>query len=112
MPRPSGLQCAGTNAWSEEFIYDATNVRLREFAIGYRFTKFRGSFIKEAKLSLVAKNVVFFYRGYAKVDLPGVDKRKANFDSEVNLFNSNLQGLEYGTLPPTRSIGLNLKLSL
>jgi hypothetical protein len=46
------------------------------------------------------------------VDLPGVEKRKAQFDSEINLFNSNLQGLEYGTLPPTRSIGLNLKLSL
>ena len=103
---------SGTNAWSEQFTYDATNVRLREFAIGYRFTKLRGSFIKEAKLSLVAKNVVFLYRGYAKVDLPGIDKRKANFDSEINLFNSNLQGLEYGTLPPTRSIGLNLKLSL
>jgi hypothetical protein len=53
---------SGTNAWSEEFAYDATNVRLREFSIGYRFTKFRGSFIKEAKLSLVAKNVVYFYR--------------------------------------------------
>ena len=103
---------SGTNAWSEEFAYDATNVRLREFSIGYRFTKFRGSFIKEAKLSLVAKNVVYFYRGYAKVDLPGIEKRKAPFDSEINLFNSNLQGLEYGTLPPTRSIGLNLKLSL
>ena len=57
-------------------------------------------------------SVTLFNRGYAKIDLPGIDKRKANFDSEVNLFNSNLQGLEYGTLPPTRSIGLNLKLSL
>ncbi len=103
---------SGAQPWSEEFVYDATNVRLREFALGYRFTKFRGSFIKEAKLSLVARNVLYFYRGYAKVDLPGVEKRKAQFDSEINLFNSNLQGLEYGTLPPTRSIGLNLKLSL
>jgi TonB-linked SusC/RagA family outer membrane protein len=102
----------GRNPWSEEFIYDATNVRLKELAIGYRFTKLPVSFIKDAKLSLVARNVFFFYRGYAKVDLPGVPKRKANFDSEVNLYNSNLQGLEYGTLPPTRSIGLNLKLSL
>jgi hypothetical protein len=102
---------SGTNAWSEEFIYDATNVRLRELAIGYRFTKLPVSFIKDAKLSLIARNVFFFYRGYAKVDLPGIAKRKAFFDSEVNLFNSNLQGFEYGTLPPTRSIGLNLKLS-
>ena len=102
----------GRNPWSEEFIYDATNVRLRELAIGYRFTRLPVSFIKDAKLSIVARNVFFFYRGYAKADLPGIAKRKANFDSEINLFNSNLQGLEYGTLPPTRSIGLNLKLSL
>jgi TonB-linked SusC/RagA family outer membrane protein len=102
----------GRNPWSEEFIYDATNVRLREVAIGYRFTRLPVSFIKDAKLSLVARNVFFLYRGYAKLDLPGVAKRKANFDSEINLYNSNLQGLEYGTLPPTRSIGLNLKLSL
>ncbi|MEP7109530.1 MAG: SusC/RagA family TonB-linked outer membrane protein [Ferruginibacter sp.] len=102
----------GRNAWSEEFIYDATNVRLREFAIGYKFTRSPFAFIKEGKISLVARNVFFFYRGYAKVDLPGIAKRKANFDSEVNLYNSNMQGLEYGTLPPTRSIGINLKLSL
>ncbi|MEO6289722.1 MAG: SusC/RagA family TonB-linked outer membrane protein [Ginsengibacter sp.] len=102
----------GRNAWSEEFIYDATNVRLRELAIGYKFNKLRFLFIKDAKLSLVARNLFFFYRGYAKIDLPGIAKRKANFDSEINLYNSNLQGLEYGTLPPTRSIGLNLKLSL
>jgi hypothetical protein len=87
-------------------------VRLREVAIGYRFTRLPVSFIKDAKLSLVARNVFFLYRGYAKADLPGIAKRKAFFDSEINLFNSNLQGLEYGTLPPTRSIGLNLKLSL
>jgi hypothetical protein len=103
---------SGANAWSEMFTYDATNVRLRELALGYRFAKLPVSFIKDAKLSIVARNVFFFYRGYAKVDLPGIEKRKAQFDSEVNLFNSNLQGLEFGTLPPTRSIGLNLKLSL
>lgn len=101
----------GRYGWAEEFVYDATNLRLRELALGYRFNRIAGKFIKQAKLSLVARNVFFFYRGYAKADLPGIDRRKANFDSEINLFNSNLQGLEYGTLPPTRSIGLNLKLS-
>jgi hypothetical protein len=103
---------SGAQPWSEEFVYDATNVRLRELSLGYRFTKLPVSFIKDAKLSLIGRNLFFFYRGFAKVDIPGVDKRKAFFDSEVNLFNSNLQGFEYGTLPPTRSIGLNLKLSL
>ncbi|MBL7696818.1 MAG: SusC/RagA family TonB-linked outer membrane protein [Chitinophagaceae bacterium] len=103
---------SGAQPWSEEFVYDATNVRLRELSLGYRFRKLPVSFIKDVKISIVGRNLFFFYRGFAKVDLPGVDKRKAFFDSEVNLFNSNLQGFEYGTLPPTRSIGLNLKLSL
>jgi TonB-linked SusC/RagA family outer membrane protein len=102
----------GRLAWGEEFTYDATNVRLRELSIGYRFNRLPVSFIKSAKVSLVARNVFFFYRGYSTMDLPGVPKRRANFDSEVNLFNGNFQGLEYGTLPPTRSIGVNLKLSL
>ena len=103
---------SGAQPWSEAFVYDATNVRLRELSLGYRFAKLPVSFIKDAKLSVVGRNLFFFYRGFAKLDLPGIDKRKAFFDSEVNLFNSNLQGFEYGTLPPTRSIGLNLKLSL
>jgi len=103
---------SGAQPWSEAFVYDATNVRLRELSLGYRFVKLPVSFIKDAKLSIVGRNLFFFYRGFAKLDLPGIDKRKAFFDSEVNLFNSNLQGFEYGTLPPTRSIGLNLKLSL
>lgn len=101
----------GRLAWGELFTYDATNVRLRELSVGYRFNKLPVSFIKAAKLSLVARNVFFFYRGDAILAVPGVEKRKANFDSEVNLFNGNFQGLEYGTLPPTRSVGVNLKLS-
>lgn len=102
----------GRVPWSQAFTYDATNVRLRELSIGYRFNMRPGTFIKDAKLSVVARNVFFFYRGYAKMDLPGIDKRKAYFDSEIQLAENNQQGLEYGALPPTRSIGLNLKLSL
>lgn len=101
----------GRLAWGEVFTYSATNVRLREFSLGYRFSKLPVSFLTSAKLSLVARNLFFFYRGNAILDIPGVEKRKANFDSEVNLFNGNFQGLEYGTLPPTRSVGVNLKLS-
>lgn len=101
----------GRNAWGELFTYDATNVRLRELSLGYKFQRMPVSFLQSAKLSIVARNVFFFYRGSSIMDVPGVGKRKANFDSEVSLFVSNNQGLEYGTLPPTRSIGLNLKLS-
>jgi hypothetical protein len=34
-----------------------------------------------------------------------------NFDPELSLGASNFQGVEYGNMPSTRSIGINLKLS-
>lgn len=102
----------GRNAWGQAFTYDATNVRIREAILGYNFRIANGSVIKGAKISLVARNLLFLYRGEAILKMPGVPKRRANFDSEVNLSTSSeSQGFEYGTLPPTRSIGLNLKLS-
>jgi hypothetical protein len=45
------------------------------------------------------------------VDIPGIPTRKMWFDPDVNLGAGNYQGVEYGTLPSARSIGLNLSLS-
>ena len=100
----------GNYAWADFFTYDATNVRLRELTFGYSFKKLPG-FIKAAKLSFVARNVFFIYRGSSTLDIPGVGKQKMDFDPEVSLGNSNYQGVEYNNLPSTRSLGMNLKLS-
>ena len=100
----------GRYSWGQLFTYDATNVRIREAAVGYDFTV-NNSFVKKAKLSIVARNLFFLAKGNAIMDVPGVPTRKMWFDPDVNLGAGNYQGVEYGTLPSARSIGLNLNLS-
>jgi TonB-linked SusC/RagA family outer membrane protein len=100
----------GNYAKAEFFTYDATNVRLRELTLGYEFKRLP-SFLKAAKLSFVARNLLFLYRGKSVLDIPGIGKRKLGIDPEASFGNSNYQGVEYFNLPSTRSMGLNLKLS-
>ncbi|SDL77274.1 TonB-linked outer membrane protein, SusC/RagA family [Catalinimonas alkaloidigena] len=95
----------------EFFAYDATNFRVREVSLGYDLPLPVNTFIKGAKLSFVARNLFWLYRGSSILDIPGLGKRKMWFDPDMNLGNSNFQGIEYGTLPSTRDLGLNLKLS-
>ena len=97
--------------WGEFFAYDATNFRVRELSIGYGIPVPSNFFIKSARLSFVARNLFWIYRGKSILDIPGVGKRTMWFDPDVNLTNNNFQGVEYGTLPSNRSLGLNLKLS-
>jgi outer membrane receptor protein involved in Fe transport len=98
----------------EFFAYDATNFRVREASIGYEIPlkaiSFL-SFVKGMKLSLVGRNLFFLYRGESKMDIPGIGKRKMWFDPDMSLGNGNWQGVEYGTLPSTRSIGANLRIT-
>ncbi|WP_247232008.1 SusC/RagA family TonB-linked outer membrane protein [Telluribacter sp. SYSU D00476] len=100
----------GRYSWGEFFTYSTTNVRLRELSLGYSFRTPANFFIKNARLSLVARNLFFLYRGYATLDIPGVEKRKLPFDPDVNIGAGNFQGVEYGNLPSSRTVGLNLKL--
>jgi len=97
---------------AEFFTYDATSFRIRELAIGFNVPVPADFFVRSAKLSLVARNVMFLYRGSSTLDIPGIGKRKMNFDPDMALGNGNWQGISYGTSPATRSIGFNLQLSL
>jgi TonB-linked SusC/RagA family outer membrane protein len=83
------------------YAYSATNTRLREVTLGYMIPDNivkKTKFIRAAKFSLVGRNLFFF-------------KRIAPYDPELNMGTGNNGGLEYGSLPATRSMGLNLKLS-
>jgi TonB-linked SusC/RagA family outer membrane protein len=85
----------------ELYAYSATNMRLREVTFGYRIPQgvlTRTNIFKDAKISLVGRNLFFF-------------KRDAPFDPEIALGTGNGGGLEYGSLPSTRTMGINLKLS-
>jgi len=91
------------------FAYDATSFRVREVSLGYALIEKNTSFIKTLRLSLVARNLLWLYRGSSQMDIPGLGKRKMWFDPDMSLGNGNYQGIEYGTMPSTRSFGLNLQ---
>jgi hypothetical protein len=106
-PAVSGKRYGG----GEFFTYDATNIRVRELSIGYDIPLGTGLFIKSARFSAVARNLFWIYRGRSILDIPGLGKRKMWMDPDMGLGNGNFQGVEYGTLPSTRTLGLNLKLT-
>lgn len=81
-----------------EYVYDATNVSLREFSVGYRLL-FSDSFIQRINFSLIANNLFFFYK-----DAP--------FDPNIAASTGlGLQGVDIYNQPSTRSIGLNINVN-
>ena len=96
---------------AEFFTYDATNFRVRELSVGYSIPVPSSFVIKSARLSLVARNLFFLYRGSSELSIPGIGRRKMAFDPDMALGNGNWQGISYGTLPSTRSIGVNVQLT-
>ena len=93
------------------FAYDATSFRIRELSLGYDIPLHNNPVIKAARLSFIARNLLWLYRGKSILDIPGLGKRKMTFDPDMSLGNGNFQGVSYGTLPATRSYGLNLQLT-
>ncbi len=87
----------------EEFIYDASFVKLRELQLSYRLPTrvFSRTPVKVATVSLVARNLWLLY---SNVD---------NIDPE-SIFNNTHTGigLEHSGVPQTRSIGVNLNVRL
>jgi TonB-linked SusC/RagA family outer membrane protein len=95
----------------EFFAYDATSFRVREVSFGYDIPVGEKFFIKSARFSVIAHNLFWIYRGSSIMNIPGESKRKMWFDPDMSLGNGNYQGVEYGTLPSTRSLGFNLRLT-
>ncbi|HEX7905459.1 MAG TPA: SusC/RagA family TonB-linked outer membrane protein [Chitinophagaceae bacterium] len=89
---------------SEQFIYDASFVKLREVALRYRIAnkKLEKFGITNASISLVARNLLTIYK----------DKDLENVDPESNIAANNQQGIERMGFPPTRNYGLTIKFTL
>ncbi|MCP9237106.1 SusC/RagA family TonB-linked outer membrane protein [Lewinella sp. JB7] len=100
----------GRYSFGEFFAYDATNVRVREVSVGYSIPLPENLRIRTARVSLTGRNLLFLYRGKALLDIPGIPERTMNFDPDIQLGAGNYQGVEYGSLPSTRTIGVNLQL--
>ena len=88
---------------AEEFIYDASFVKLRELQISYRLPNrlFARTPIKVAFVSIVGRNLWILH---SNVD---------NIDPE-SIFNNTHRGigLEHSGVPQTRSIGVNVNVRL
>ncbi len=86
----------GRQGITEAYVYDATNVRLRELAIGYRLpNEIIGA---RAKVSIIGRNLFFLMN-----DAP--------YDPDITASTGvGLQGIDIFSLPSTRSLGLNITL--
>jgi TonB-linked SusC/RagA family outer membrane protein len=83
------------------YIWDQTNIRLRELVITYKFPRsmLKDTFIKGASVGLIGRNLFFFTK-----DLD-------NFDPESSYSASNFaQGMLFYNVPTARSIGFNINL--
>ena len=81
------------------FIYDNSYVKLRELTLSYAFPKrMLGKVIQSLSVSFVARNLFNIYK-----NIP-------NIDPDSNYNNGPSLGLEYGSLPSRRSIGMNVNL--
>ena len=83
-------------------IYDASFVKLREVSIGYNLPKklIAHAKMSNARLSIVGRNLWIFYQ-----------KTPKGLDPEAALNAGNGQGAESGSLPPTTTLGFDIKIS-
>ena len=104
---PNTITISGQEYWQavsaigSEYVYDQTNVRLREVSLTYRLPgKFlENSFVQDLSLSVVGRNLFFLYKD--------VD----NFDPESSYSsNARSQGVLYYALPTTKSVGFSLNV--
>ena len=86
---------------TEYYMYDATNFRLRELALGYTFPKRwmeAMKFFRDVQLAFTARNLFFIYK-------------KAPFDPDLILSTGNdNQAIEVYGMPTTRSMGFSLRV--
>ncbi|PWE01090.1 SusC/RagA family TonB-linked outer membrane protein [Marinilabilia rubra] len=97
----SGDYFGAISSIASEYVYDATNVRLREVSLTYNIPKriLEETFVQNASLSLIGRNLFFIY------------KEMDNFDPESSFSTSNFsQGVLWYNLPTTRSLGFNLNV--
>lgn len=81
-------------------VYDGSFVKLRESSLGYTLPKkwFGNSGVQDIKVSVVGRNLAI------------LSKNIPHVDPDTAISSGNIQGLEGGALPSTRSIGVNLSL--
>ena len=98
VPIQGYYQALGSAEGPADYIYNATNFRLRELSLGYTFRNLFGM-NKNLSLSFIGRNLFFFYK-----DAPT--------DPDVSLSRTNgLGGFEVFNTPSTRSYGFSVKMN-
>lgn len=87
---------------AENFIYDASFIKLREVSLSYRVPP---AFLHKvrmngASISLIGRNLLILHKN--------ID----NVDPESSINNTNAQGIERYSYPATRNYGISFKLNL
>ena len=98
VPVEAYYKAMGSSPNPYNYIYSATNFRLRELSLGYTFRNLLGQ-NKNLNVSFIARNLFFLYND-SPVD-PDVSLSTANGLGAFELFN----------MPSSRSFGLSLKLN-
>lgn len=81
-------------------VFDAGFVKFRSMSLSWNLPQqWLPRSIGPASVSLVGRNLFYLY------------KKTPHIDPEANYSNANAQGLEYASLPSTRSIGVHLKVN-
>jgi TonB-linked SusC/RagA family outer membrane protein len=88
------------NSPTARYVFDASYVKLRELSLGYTLPQ---SFISKTPFTNIAVSVV-------GRNLLILSKNVDHFDPEAQSSAGNLQGIESGSYPTTRTIGFNIKL--
>lgn len=88
----------GDQIFPTEYVYDATNFRMRELSVSYTFRNLLGVG-RNLSTSVVGRNLFFLYR-------------QSPVDPDVSLSTQNaLGGVDIFGLPSARSLGVNLKVT-
>lgn len=89
----------------EAFIYDASHMKLKEIALGYSLparllNRLPKSFIKNVRMSLVGRNLFYFYK-----NTPGTIPDGSAYSSAYAA-----QAFDYSPVPATRTYGFSLNV--
>lgn len=92
----------GRTGVTEYYMYDATNIRLRELTLGYHLPKRwmeKSGIFQSIQLAFAARNLCFLYK-------------KAPFDPDLVLSTGNdNQAIDSYGMPTTRNLGFNLRFT-
>jgi len=87
-------KAAFSNTLQYSSVFDATYLKLREMKLGYTFKQIGP--LNNLSISLIGRNLALLYSTVPHVD------------PETSFSNTNVQGLEFGQLPSSRSLGFSI----